>query len=286
VILHTRYAPPFVFLVTDIPQNYREYLVETAILEVDSPLGVLFVENGRPIPHDYITTLTNYNMKIETDGLKNQAAEKVRRSVMKTLFDDVDTEPRKKTEMFITANRDNIQSDLSTEEARLFVRDSVKVEVLEIIVPGRKILTPVYNIYIHPPTTNEELLGRWRTWASRQKYHAGNHGVGLRYTPAFTCNHCKTVDHPSGLCPHAKAKKGKAGGRPNEPDDDDFFPIEKDPGPSGPGPKPPTPGPSQWKRVDRKGKGKAAESQPKTKTKGSSRSSTGKNAEAKRRKYN
>jgi len=284
--LHTRYAPPFVFLVTDIPQTFREYLVRTAVFDVDGPLGVLFVENGRPVPHDYITTLTNYNMKIETDGLKDQAKEKVRRSVMKTLFDDVGTEPRKKVEAFITVNRDNIQADLTTEEARLFVRESVKVEILEIIVPGKKILTPVYNVYIHPPTTNEELLGRWRTWASRQKFHAGNHGVGLRYTPAFTCNHCKTVDHPSGLCPHAKAKRGKTGGRTDEPDDDDLFPTEKEPGPPGPKTKPPTPGSSQWRQTDRKGKGRANGPQTTMKKGGSSRSQTGMNSETKRRKYN
>ena len=237
---------------------------------MDSPLGFLFVENGKPVPHDYITTLTNYNMKVETDILKKQAKKMVQRSVMKTLFDDVNTEPRKKTESFIMANRDNIQAGLTHEQARLFVRDSVKVEILEITVPGKKIPTPVYNVYIHPPTTDEKLLGRWRALTSRQKYRTGNHEVGLRYTPPFLCNHCKTVDHPSELCPHAKAKKGKAGGRANAPDD---FPIEKDPGP---------PGPSQGKRVDRKGKGKATEPQKVAKTGGSSQNPAGRNTEVTR----
>ena len=204
-LLYNVIAAPFVFFVTDIPKTFRDFLIETAVLEVDSRLRVLFVENGVPIPHDYITALTNYNFRTDSEALKDQAKRKVRQSVIQLLFDNP-SGTSQRVEAFIRVNRDNVSNDLSDEEAQLFVRDSVRAEILEIIIPGTKTLAPIYNIYIHPPTTNQERLDRWRKWIASQKFHAGNYGVGVKYQHSWRCNHCKTTDHPSGLCPHAGAR--------------------------------------------------------------------------------
>ena len=80
-LLYNRFAPPFVFFVVDIPEAFREWLVDAAVLEVESHLGVLFVENGVPIPHDYVVTLTNYNMRTDSEFLKSLAKQQVKRSV-------------------------------------------------------------------------------------------------------------------------------------------------------------------------------------------------------------
>lgn len=62
-----RGAPPYLFFVTNIPLHFREHLIQTAVVEVGSKLRTLFIEAADPIPHDYITTLQNYNMTIETE---------------------------------------------------------------------------------------------------------------------------------------------------------------------------------------------------------------------------
>ena len=71
------YAPPFVFLVTGLPEDFRKWLVFTGVHEVGSHLSLLFVENGEPVPHDYVVTLTNYNMRTETEVLREHAHQQV-----------------------------------------------------------------------------------------------------------------------------------------------------------------------------------------------------------------
>lgn len=105
--------------------------------------------------------------------------------------------------------------------------------MLEVVVPGTKMFTPVYNIYVHPPMANQELLNRWRKWISAQKFYADYNGVGIRYQHPFCCNHCKTVDHPRGLCTYVGSLKKEAapqGG--GSVDDDDLLPASPTPGPS------------------------------------------------------
>lgn len=238
-----------------------KYLTETAIIEVASPLGILFIENGIPTPHDYITTLTNYNLRTDSEILKTRAKQHVGQSIVNLLF-DVPSDTSRRIAAFIRTNRDNLPEGLTGEEAISIIRGSVKVETLEVIVPGTRALTPVYNVYIYPPTATKERLDRWRQWIAVQKYHADIYGVGIKYQHPFRCIHCKTVDHPSGLCPYEKARRERNGEQGNnhdgnDDDEDELLPMKKEPGLPTTRPKPPTPGPSQEKRPDRKGKGKA-----------------------------
>ncbi|KAF9783470.1 hypothetical protein BJ322DRAFT_1110359 [Thelephora terrestris] len=209
--LRNQYGAPFVFLVTGIPEDFRKWLVAVGIHEVKSHLEVLFVENGEPIPHDYAVTLTNYNMRTETDVLRERAHERVRKSVTDTLFDKL-SDTSRRTKSFVGLYRDNLDESLSNEEACCFVRDSVKVTSLDIYIPGVKIKATVYNVYIYPPTTDPKLLESWRPWIASQKYHADINGVGVKYKSPWNCNHCKAIDHPSGLCKTLEAIKSKAGG--------------------------------------------------------------------------
>ena len=201
------YAAPFLFLVTDLPGDFRAWLVSTGVHEVSSDLRLLFVENGLPIPHDYAVTLTNYNMRTETDILRAQAHQKVRRSVADLLFDKP-SDTSRRIAGFIKMYRDNLEATFTDDEARLFVRDSIAVSSLDVIVPNTRIKTTVYNIYIHPPSANPDILKRWRDFVSTQKYYANTSGVGVKYRYSWHCIHCKTVDHPSGLCNHTRNTKG------------------------------------------------------------------------------
>jgi hypothetical protein len=76
-MFYNRYAAPFLFLVTELPYKFRKWLVTIGVHKVDSHLNLLFVDNGVPIPHDYIVTLTNYNMKTDSEVLRERAHESV-----------------------------------------------------------------------------------------------------------------------------------------------------------------------------------------------------------------
>ena len=85
--MYNRYAAPFVFLVMGIPPDFHKWLVTVGVHKVSSRLELLFIENGVPIAHDYAITLTNYNLRIDTDVLCKRVHEQVKKSVVKLLFD-------------------------------------------------------------------------------------------------------------------------------------------------------------------------------------------------------
>jgi hypothetical protein len=133
---------------------------------------------GIPIPHDYVVTLTNYNMRTETSELEEQAISTVRESVVNHLF-NVPTETSARVKAFIRLYHDNIRDGLSEEQALNFVRESVRVQIIKVVIPGgTKTLTPIYGVYVHPPTAVPDLLRRWRQWIESQKYHAGDMELG------------------------------------------------------------------------------------------------------------
>lgn len=187
---------------------------------------------------------------------------------------------------FIYTNRDNLPPALSEEDTYLLVRDSVRVKVLEIIVPSSKLLSPVCNIYIHPPTANTECFERWRKWISLQKFYANLHGVGVKYQNPFCCNHCKMINHPNGLCPHTKANRGPLASHAEEPDlNNDLLPIEQELAPPRPKVERTPLEVTHDRKIDQKGKGRA--DAPPTKAmgpRGSQGTSAGHTAGAKKRK--
>ena len=199
-MLYNRYAAPFVFLVTDLPQDYREWLVTAGVHKVDSHLSLLFVENGVPIPHDYVVTLTNYNMKTDSEVLCECTHQRVRRSVTDLLFDKP-SDVSLRIADFIRKFRDNLEDTYSDAEAHRFVRNSVLVKSLDVTVPGTRITTTVYNVYIHPPTVDPRLLEHWRKWIPDQKFHADTNGVGVRYQHPWNASTARRSTTPVASAP-------------------------------------------------------------------------------------
>jgi hypothetical protein len=85
--LHNCHTSPFIFFKTDILEHFCNWLVLQGVKSIANHLSVLFFEGGVPIPHAYIVALTNYNMRMETDELKEQAIAMVHKSVTNTFFD-------------------------------------------------------------------------------------------------------------------------------------------------------------------------------------------------------
>ena len=217
---------------TGLPEDFCEWLVTTGIHEVSSHLNFLFVENGTPIPHDYVVTLTNYNMRTETEVLRDRAHGRVKRSVINTLF-NIPSDTSQRIADYITRFRDNLDETLSDDEACHFIRDSISVSSLDIIVPGTKDSATVYNIYIHPPTAIPNPLNVWRNFIAAQRYYANEYGMGVKYKYPWRCLHCKTIDHPSGLCSITKSAKEKKGKQKDTiTEAEELLPLEPTPGPS------------------------------------------------------
>ncbi|KAF9780847.1 hypothetical protein BJ322DRAFT_1112242 [Thelephora terrestris] len=229
--IYNAYAAPFIFMITDIPVDFRKWLVTTGIHEVTSNLGLLFFENGRPIPHDYAVTLTNYNMRTDTDVLRDRTHQRVRKSVVDMLF-NTPSDTQRRTTAFVGLYRDNLADSLSNEEACAFVSDSIRVTSLDIAMPKSGIHITVYNVYVHPPSADPELLKRWRQWVTGQKYHADINGVGMKYQHPWNCLHCKAIDHPSGLCAQVGPLKMRTAGQQDAPTPgEELLPLDPPPGP-------------------------------------------------------
>ena len=272
-------AAPYLYFVTGLPEHFRRSLVKTAIFEVESHLKVLFIEDGCPVPHDYVTTLKNYNMPVDNDEECNAAVDRVRESVINKLFDN-ESLTTHHVKVFLRSNNDNFPKSFSEQEALDYMRDSVYVKMHQIFTPVTRILTPVYNVYIFPPTKSPESLSRWRKWISKQTFFAGIYGVGVKHDFGFNCIHCKSIDHPAGLCPYAKGSSNDDGAGGIDDDDDDLLPKKKGKAPQGPGPNQGAP---PRKSANEKGKGNTGE---RTNQPGTSRShaAAGPNRTSKKRK--
>ena len=112
---------------------------------------------------------------------------------------------------FIRKNCDNINKQLTREDARLFIQNSVQVFVHSVVYPKKKITGPVYHVYIHPPTTNPALLKNWRDFIAGLEFYAGIYGLGSRYEYPWKCIHCKSIDHLTSLCPLTERLRQKRG---------------------------------------------------------------------------
>lgn len=229
--MYNQYAAPFIFLAMGLPSDFRKLLVTTSIHKVDSCLELLFVENGIPITHDFVGAITNYNLRMDTDVLCERAHEQVQKSVVEHLFNKP-SDDLILISKFIQRYCNNMSESLSTDEARLLIRNSVRIQSLEVVGPSTKVLTTTYNIYIHPPTAKRKPLKSWRGFITSLRFHAGIYGVGVIYKHPWRCAHCKSIDHPAGLCPivrDLRARRGTTGGTPHP--EDDLLPFEPTPDP-------------------------------------------------------
>ena len=261
-MLYNCYAAPFIFLVTGLPLEFRKWLVTTGIHKVDSHLNLLLIENGVPVTHDYLVTLTNYNLRTETDGLRRLAHKQVIGSVLVLLFDKT-SDTTNRIASFINKYRDNIDNSLLKDEACLLICNSLQVSSLEVTVPKTKITTTVYNIYIHPPTTKPIPLMLWRWFIAGQRYYADKYGVGVKYQYPWRCIHCKSTDHLAGLCPLTRrVREGRETPHDTPALDDDLLPPPPEPTP---GPSNCPQNPNHGKRMNAKGRNTAPGTQQKGK---------------------
>ena len=164
---------------------------------------------------------------------------------------------------FISKYHDNVNSSLMGEEAWSFIRNSVRVSSLEVTVPKTKVTATVYNVYIYPLTAKPTPLESWRKFIAGQQFYAEIYGMGVKYQYSWRCIHCKSIDHPAGLCPLVRRMIEGREAPNNAPLlDDELLPLPLEPTP-GPSNRPQNP--NHGKRTNVKGRGAMPGTQQKNK---------------------
>ncbi|KAH9833543.1 uncharacterized protein C8Q71DRAFT_725742 [Rhodofomes roseus] len=85
------------------------------------------------------------------------------------------------------------------DHAYMYVRQSVRVDILRRRAPGDKI-APLARIYCEPPTAN---FAEWLIFRDRiRTYHFGklNADGPAHLNITYKCKTCHAIDHPTGLC--------------------------------------------------------------------------------------
>jgi len=101
---------------------------------------------------------------------------------------------------YIDANNNNIPSWFNSEQKLKYILDSIYARGMAVGTPGGSYKT-VWNIYIHPPCTSITTHYTWRRKLAETTYLTTFYGAGKAIIPAFSCTKCKSIDHPTGLCP-------------------------------------------------------------------------------------
>ena len=158
-----------------------------------------------PPPSLFVTTIRGF---IFVDETFEQTETAVTNIVMNSMFADtcgsvLPTIVRR----FITNNRDNIPETIKNiEDAIRFIRTSITVKRID-LVKKEDIGTsegkaqPVWNVYIFPPSKDEQAMREWRAYLRRTVFVTDSNGAG-RTTKIFSCATCRSEDHPSGMCPY------------------------------------------------------------------------------------
>ena len=111
------------------------------------------------------------------------------------------------TRWFIVNYRDKIPKAIKNLDNTLrFICTLITVKRLNLIKKedigtGEGKTQPVWNIYMFPPSRNEEIMREWRHTIRRVVFMTDSNGVG-RTMKTFSCTICQSEDHPGRMCPY------------------------------------------------------------------------------------
>ena len=128
--------------------------------------------------------------------------------VAETMFSS-DSTPNRSPQFrrFIARNRDNIPAAIeSIDDAIRYIRTSITAKRLNLVKKedigtGEGTAHPAWNIFIHPPTSNHLALIEWRQSIRTIVFFTDMNGAGRAARP-FNCTVCRSIAHPSGMCPY------------------------------------------------------------------------------------
>ncbi|PBK78781.1 hypothetical protein ARMSODRAFT_1011319 [Armillaria solidipes] len=180
------HAPPFFFIVSSLPLSVCEQLVDRVFWQL--PLVTFFAIPYNPVITSFIVTLDHF----AADDNPNEAVE------IKTIVQlAMQNSPAVMT--FLTHHRDTL-ANLSLAGAITHIANRLEVHALNIAAPGGQLRT-VFNVYAPSPTNDPTLHAQWVSTIASLNFLSTAYGAGHPLKSTFACNKCKSIDHPTGLCP-------------------------------------------------------------------------------------
>ncbi|KAH7905271.1 hypothetical protein BJ138DRAFT_1118625 [Hygrophoropsis aurantiaca] len=183
-----RLPPPYHFLLFGISQAEVMVLIDQKVIAADG-IACFFLPFVQPLP-TYICTLENFTYP-DSEWSNGQIAEVVRA----TLRQNPDV---------ISFIHNHIP--MADAGAAVQAIDTIRITSLHINVSATKTRT-IWNVYCtSPPAFTLDDYFTWCTKIRSLKFHSSDFGTGearlVENQPM--CVGCKSVDHPTGLCPFPK----------------------------------------------------------------------------------
>lgn len=180
-----RYAPPWNFLISGIPYEAIETLTNLAICST-AEVTCLFIPFEQPVPN-YICTVENFTF---------QDSEKSNLLIAKIIRDTLRECPTIAEFIYhhaLASNSDTVMNAL----------ESIRVTSLNLAISKSETVT-VWNIYCdNLPRLSLEDFFLWAALIRNLRFPSDDYGTGLPRLNErqFVCTGCKSLDHPTGLCP-------------------------------------------------------------------------------------
>jgi hypothetical protein len=160
-----------------------------------------------PPPFHFVTTLKGF---VFLDENERQTEDGVAKIVKDTLFPAVSNSNISASIRRIIANyNDNIPLSAPSNTIDIllrYLRKSLVVERLNLVKKedigtGVGQSHPAWNVYIYPPTRNAPTLREWRAVIQETTFVTEDNDAGKTYK-IFNCTICRSINHPSGMCPY------------------------------------------------------------------------------------
>ncbi|KAG1853787.1 hypothetical protein C8R48DRAFT_776943 [Suillus tomentosus] len=183
--LYERFSQPWHLLVSGLPAEAIDLLTSLAVCAT-TEVTCFFVLFDQPLP-TYICTIKNMTFQDSTRS-NLLIAELVRKVLRDTA----------EVSNFINSH---ITAPTATTASRAI--DSIQVSSLNIATSRSSMLT-VWNIYCDaPPPFSLEDYYLWSALIRGLRLPSDDYGTGVPrlQDKQFTCTGCKSLDHPTGLCP-------------------------------------------------------------------------------------
>ncbi|THU79466.1 hypothetical protein K435DRAFT_875437 [Dendrothele bispora CBS 962.96] len=178
---------PIHYLVTNLPMTELQRLNRN---EVHSTSHATFITLPyRPSPSTYITTLRDFTLQNTPEHVQILDT-----TIRETLLGDI------RVRQFLYSHRDAVPVNVHANQVPDVVINTLELNA--VLMGNRDGYTRTWwNLSIESPTHIPSHYDEWITLIRSIIFPTALYGTG-RSAPPFHCNHCQSVDHPSGLCPY------------------------------------------------------------------------------------
>lgn len=178
------YKPVFPYLVYGITSDQLDHLLQRKVF-ITGTLAIFVIPFSVPVS-PFIMTLHQLPLQVLPKS-EQQVHQLVRARLLES----------SEAQRFIMAYHDNVP-EADYPATLWFVLDSISVTGAYALLPGG-IQTPIYHLYIHPPSAIQDFHRSWLNILFKMKFPCID-GTAVKW-PDFHCRCCGSLTHPSAICP-------------------------------------------------------------------------------------